>query len=150
MRLRIAGVQVINEDGDRLRSVPRCFQRLQAYASEFENGAIAKRRECIRRFGRGAQIDGGTYAIAQLQMPCDEIGMEMRQEYVFDSETVFTGKGNILVGVALWVDDRCHARLLVSNNVGSVRQARQIKLFNDHGLPPSLANCYFGWATILR
>jgi len=76
--------------------------------------------------------------------------MEMRQEYVLDSETVFTGKGNILVGVALWVDDRCHARLFVSNNVGRVRQARQIKLFNDHGLPPSLANCYFGWATILR
>ncbi len=36
VRLRIAGVQIVNDDGDRLRSVARRFQRLQAHASEFD------------------------------------------------------------------------------------------------------------------
>ena len=150
MRLRVAGVQIVNEDGDRFRSVARRFQHLQAHAPEFENVAIAKRSKRVRRFGRGAEIDRCAHAIAQLQMPGDEIGVEMRQEYVLDLERVLGGKGNVLVRVALRVNDGCRACLLVSNDVGSVRQARQIELLEDHCAPSSLAGCYFGWGTIRR
>ena len=111
MRLRIAGVQVVNDDGDRFRSVARRFQHLQAHASEFENVAIAKRSKRVRRFRRGAQIDCCAHAIAQLQMPGDKIGVEMRQEYVLDLERVLGGKRNVLVGVALRVNDGCRACL---------------------------------------
>jgi hypothetical protein len=56
-------------------------------------------------------------------MPGDEIGVEMRQEYVLDLERVLGGKRNVLVRVPLRVNDGCRACLLVSNQVRSVRQA---------------------------
>ena len=110
----------------------RRFQHLQANASEFENVAIAKRSKRVRRFGRGAEIDRCAHAIAQLQMPGDKIGVEMRQEYVLDLERVLGGKGNVLIRVPLRVNDGRRACLLVSDHVGSVRQARQIELLEDH------------------
>ena len=111
MRLRVAGVQVVNDDGDRLRRVARRFQHLQAHAPEFENVAIVKRSKRVPRFRRGAQIDRRAHAIAQLQMPGDEIGVEMRQEYVLDLERVLGGKRDVLVGVPLRVNDGCRACL---------------------------------------
>ena len=98
----------------------------------------------VRRFSRGAEIDGRAHAIAQLQMPGNEIGVEMRQEYVLDLERVLGGKGDVLVGVALRVNDGCRARLLVSDHVGSVRQARQIELLEDHTDHPLLTDCHLG------
>ncbi len=114
-----------------------------------------KRSKRVRRFGRGAQIDFRADAIAQLQMPGDEIGVEMREEYVLDLERVLGGKGDVLVGVALRVNDGCRACRLVSDEVGSVRQARQIELLEDHCAPSSLLvrglrGNQFGWGTIRR
>jgi hypothetical protein len=83
-------------------------------------------------------------------MPGDKIGMKMRQEYVLDRESVLGGKRYVLVYVALRVNNGSRARRLVSNHVGSVRQARQIELLEDHRAPPSVAEFYFGWGTIRR
>ena len=135
MRDGIAGVEVINDDGDRLRSVAGRLQRLQAYASEFENVAIVKGGECIAGFRRGAEIDSRAHAIAQLQMPGDEVGVEMRQKDVLDLEPVFGGKRDVLIRVPLRINDGCRACRLVSNQVGGVRQARQIELLKDHFAP---------------
>ncbi len=38
----------------------------------------------IRRFCRGAEINGGAHTIAQLQMTGDKIGVEMRQKHMLD------------------------------------------------------------------
>src|ERR1017187_758697 len=78
-------------------------------------------------------------------MPGDKIGVEVRREYVLDLERVLGGKGNVLVRVPLRVNDGSRACRLVSNNVGSVRQARQIELLENHCTPSSLADCYLGW-----
>ena len=83
-------------------------------------------------------------------MPGDKIGVEMRQEHVLDLEAVLGGKRDVLVDVALRVNDGCRACRLVSNEVGGVRQARQIELLEDHRGLPSLADRYFGWGTIRR
>jgi hypothetical protein len=79
-----------------------------------------------------------------------KIGMEVREEYMFDFEGVLGGKGNVLVRVALRVNDGGRACHLVSNQVGGVRQAWQIELFEDHLGSPSLVDCYFGWGTIRK
>jgi hypothetical protein len=60
------------------------------------------------------------------------------------------GKRGVLVRVALRINDSRRARLLVSNNVGSVRQTRQIELLEDHPTPLSIADYYFGWGTIRK
>jgi len=54
VRLAIAGVQIVDHDGDRFRSVARSFEYFQPDASEFQNVAITNRRELIRRFRRRA------------------------------------------------------------------------------------------------
>ncbi len=74
-------------------------------------------------------------AIAQLQMPGNEIGMEMGEEDVPDCERVFGGEFHVLIHVPLRVHNGCRARRLVSNQVGGVRQARQIELLEDHFAP---------------
>ena len=99
--LHITPCEIVNDDGDRLRSVTRCFQHLQTYALEFENVAIATRSKCVRCFGRRAEIDRCAHAIAQFQMPGNEIGVEMSQEYVLDLERVFGSKLNVLVRIPL-------------------------------------------------
>ena len=43
VRLRIAGVAIVNDDGDRLRRVPRSFEDFEANASKFNNVAIVER-----------------------------------------------------------------------------------------------------------
>src|ERR1700683_324534 len=104
--------------------MPRRFHRFQAYFSKFENVTIANRSERVARFRRGPEIDRCAYAIAQFQMPGDEISMEMRQKNVLDLERVLGGKRNVLVNVPLRVNNRRRARLLVPNNVGSMSQTR--------------------------
>src|SRR5262249_41560582 len=84
MRVDIAGVEVVNENGDRLRSVAWRFQHLEAYAPEFDHVAIATGSKCVPRFGRSAEINRCAHATAQFQMPSNEIGVEMSQEYVLD------------------------------------------------------------------
>ena len=82
--LRVAGVEIVDDDGDRFRRVAGRFQHLQAHAAEFENVAIVKRREGVGRLRGGAEIDGRADAIAQLQMAGDEIGVQVREEDVLD------------------------------------------------------------------
>jgi hypothetical protein len=77
-------------------------------------------------------------------MSSDEIGVEMRQEYVLDLKSVLGGKRDVLVRVALRINDGCRAGLLVSNNVRGVRQARQIELLEDHAELSSRSGRYFG------
>src|SRR5579862_2757569 len=132
MRLRVAGVQVVNEDGDGFWSVARGFQHLQANAPEFQNIAIMKRSKRSRRLGGGAKNDSCAHAVPELQMSGDKIGVEVSQEYVLDLERVFSGQGNVLVCVALRINYHCRAARLVSDEVRGVRQAGQIELFEDH------------------
>ena len=72
-------------------------------------------------------------AIAQLQVAGDEIGVKVSQKYMLDLEAMLRGEVNILACVALRVDDCGRARLLVSNYIRGVRQARQVELLEDHG-----------------
>jgi hypothetical protein len=70
-------------------------------------------------------------------MPGHKIGVEMSEEYVPDPESVFGGEGNVLIRVALRVNDGGRACSFVSDNVGGVRQARQVELFENHAAAPS-------------
>src|SRR5205085_5369929 len=90
--------------------------------------------ELIRRLCRSAETNGRSDAIAQFQVSGDEIGMKMRQEYVLDLQPMLGGEGHVLVDVALRINDDASTRCFISDYVGSVRQTRQIELFEDHGV----------------
>jgi len=83
-------------------------------------------------------------------MPGDKISVEMRQEDVLNLEGMFGGKRDVLVRITLRVHDGRRAGLLVSDNVGSVCQTRQIELLEDHATTAFVADSYFGWGTMRR
>ena len=141
LRVGICGRAVVNDDGDRFGCVAGGFQYFQAHAAEFESVAIAVRNKRVRRFGGGAEMDGCADAIAQLQMPGDEIGVEMGQEYVLDLQGMLRREGNIVIRVALRVDDDGGTGLLVADDVRGVGEAGKIELLEDHEAPPPFVEC---------
>ena len=68
-------------------------------------------------------------------MAGDEVGVEVRQEDVRDLQIVLGGEREVLIDVALGIDDRRDVRLLVADEVRRVRQAIEIELFENHREP---------------
>src|SRR5438309_6382416 len=71
-------------------------------------------------------------------MTRDKIGVQMRQKNVLNFEFMFGSKRNVLVSVALRINHRRRARLLLPNHVGSMSKARQVELLENHAVQPSL------------
>ena len=70
-------------------------------------------------------------------MTGDEVRVKVREKDVLYLETVRVGEREILIDVALRIDDRRSARQLVANQIGRVREAIQIELTEDHGPRPA-------------
>ena len=66
---------------------------------------------------RGAQVDGGATAITQLEVPGDEVGVEMGEEDVRDREAVVGRERDVLPDVPLRVHDRRRARRFVADQI---------------------------------
>jgi hypothetical protein len=65
-------------------------------------------------------------------MAGDEIGMQVRKEDVGDAEIVLSGKCQVLLDVALRVDDGGDSGLFVSDEIRGMRKAVEIKLLENH------------------
>ena len=72
-------------------------------------------------------------AVAQFQMAGDKVGVEMGEKDVADVEPQFLGVGQVLLNIALGVDDDRGRTGLVSQQIGGVGEAAQIVLFQNHG-----------------
>ncbi len=68
-----------------------------------------------------------------------EVGVEMGEKDVADFEAEFLGVGQVLLNVALRVDDDRGRTRLVAQQIGGVSEAAQIILFQNHGGFYSLA-----------
>src|SRR5215813_1747290 len=114
----------------------RRLNRFHPHAPKFHFCTIRQRREFVLRLRLCAQIDLCAELIAQFKMPRHKVRVQVRQKNVFDVELVFRGKREIDADVALWVDHGRLARLLIANQIRSMSQAAQIKLFEDQGRNP--------------
>ena len=132
VRLGGAALEVVDEDGNRFGGVARRLERGQADLAELDDIAVAERRERVLRPGPGAEIDGDAGAVAQLEVSGDEVGVKVREEDVRDPQVVLGREGEILIDVALRIDDGCGVRAGVADEVRGVRQAIQIELLQDH------------------
>ena len=65
-------------------------------------------------------------------MAGDKIGMEVGEEDMADLKAKFFGVGQVLLDIALGVDDDSGRTGLVSEKIGGVRQAAQVVLFQNH------------------
>ena len=105
VRLGGAAIEVVDEDGDRFGVWPGVSSAVQPHPAEFDDVAVGERRERVLRLGCGAEIDRRAGAIAQLEMAGDEVGVEVREEDVRDSQAVLPGERDVLIDVALRIDD---------------------------------------------
>jgi hypothetical protein len=80
----------------------------------------------------GAEMDGGATTVAQFQMAGYEISVEVSEENMPDFEAKFPGIGQVLLNVALRIDDDCGRTGFVPEQIRSVGEAAQVVLFEDH------------------
>src|SRR6185503_15655606 len=106
----------------------RGFEHLDPNGPEVAHRSIADRLELVFGNRLPPQADGGSGAVAQLEVTGDEVRMKVRQEHVGNSEVVIRRERQILIDVALRIDDDGGAALLVGNDVGGMRETVQIKL----------------------
>ena len=112
--------------------MPRRFQRLDADRSEIDRGALADRFELVFGNRFPAEADDRAHAVAQLEVTGNEIRVEVRQKDVRDSKVVIRRERQILIDVALRIDDSRGTALLISNDVRGVCETVEIKLLEEH------------------
>jgi hypothetical protein len=117
--------------------VSRCLERLQPHATKIDGVAVVERDEWVLRSCGRPQIDPRPGAIAQFEVAGNEVGMEVREKDVLDSQTMLGGEREVLIHVTLRVDNSGRVRLLVADEIRGVREAIQIKLLQDHWSAPS-------------
>ena len=82
---------------------------------------------------RGTPVaDGRPGPLGELEVPGQEVGMEVGLQDLHDRETVLGGVGEVRVDVALRVHDHRPSRAGVTDQVAGVRQALQVVLAEEH------------------
>src|SRR5277367_4238546 len=100
------------------------LKHLEAQMRELERIAVLHRHEGVFGLGAGTKMDGCTTflgtQVAQLQMAGDKVGVEMGEKDMADLESQFLGVVQVLLNIALRVDDNCGETGLVSQQIGGV------------------------------
>jgi len=104
----------------------------EAQSGKFERIAVLHRHEGVFGLGASAEMDGGAATVPQFQMAGNEVGVEMGEEDVADLKAECLGIVDVLLDIALGVDDDGGGTGLVSEQIGGVGQAAQVVLFQNH------------------
>lgn len=125
-----------HHDADRLGGVARRLTELEhdAGAGVAQGDALAGADPADRelRLRGPAEHDLGSGRLRELQVSGEEVGMEVGLDDVPDVEALRLGLVQVRLDVAPRVDDRCHAGLLVGDQVARVREAVQVVLRELH------------------
>jgi len=97
--------------------MPRRFEHFEADPAEIELVAVVHRRERVLGARPRAQVDPRALPVAQLQVARHEIGVEVREEDVADAAPERPSRLEIAVDVALRIDDRRLAALLIGDQI---------------------------------
>ena len=97
--------EIEHQDRNRLDGMARGLDDLQTQSRKVERVAILHWNEGILGCGAGTQMDDCPTAIAKFQVAGDEVRVEVRKEDVADLEAKFGRIVQILLNVALWIDD---------------------------------------------
>ncbi len=110
----------------------RGLQNLETQSRILQRVAVFHRDKRVLGLGLRTEPDVGAAAVAQLEMARHEVGMEVRQKNMADLHAQFFGVGEVLLDVPLRIDHDCIAAGFVSQQVGSVSQATQVVLLQEH------------------
>jgi len=82
------------------------------------------------RSGLLAENDFGPRARSQFAMPADEVRMQMRFDHILDRQTVRGSFVDVLIDVALWINDDCFT--IRADQIRSVSETIEIELLEVH------------------
>src|SRR5208337_735897 len=126
--LRRVPPKIEHQDRDRLNGVPGRLQHLQPQSRKVKRISVLHGGESVLRLGAGSKMDGRAATIAQLQVTGDEVSVEVAEKNMADLQPKFLGIGQILLDVALRVDDDGGRTVLISEQIRGVGQAAQVVL----------------------
>ena len=81
-------------------------------------------------------------AIAQFEMAGHKVGVKVSEEDMTDVEAELFRIGEVLMDIALRIDDDRGRTLFIAEQVGRVRKTAKVVLFQDHENSASLALGY--------
>ncbi len=105
---------------DGLDGVPRGFENFKAQSREVEPVPVLHSLKTVLRLGAGAQMDCRAASVAQFQVSGDEVRVKMGEEDVADFEAERRGVGQVLLDVALGIDNDGRRTGLVPEQIGRV------------------------------
>ena len=105
IRVRVAPIAIEDEERDRLGRVAGRFERLESHAAEIDRVAVLQAEERVLGLGARAEADGRPDPIAELEVAGEEVGVQVREHHVRDAEVVLRGSREVLLDVALGIDD---------------------------------------------
>src|SRR5688572_5470181 len=77
-------------------------------------------------------MNGRAGRVANLDVPGDKVGMEVRKEDVADRQAMAIRLIPVLLCVASWIDNDRRAGLLVADEIRRMRETIEIELFENH------------------
>src|SRR5580693_2199589 len=84
VRLSRVLAQIKHQNRNRFDGVAGSLERLQAQSGELDGIAVLHGDESVFCFGAGTEMDGRAASGAQLQVPGDEVGVEVAEKYMAD------------------------------------------------------------------
>src|SRR5215475_335321 len=121
---------VDDQNGDAFGGVARSLQNAENDFADPELIAVFGGRVIESRAGLTPENDPGPRAPGKLAMAAYEIGVQVRLDHVFDLQPFGFGFVDVLLDVALRINDRRFAYR--ANQIRSMRQTTQIKLPEVH------------------
>ena len=125
-------LRVVHDEADALRSMSGRLEGHDAHAPHLDGVPVMQRMK--RELGgcSRSQVDLRSDPLAEFQMPGEEVRVEVGQEDVGDADAEFGSVRDVLVDVALGIDDGGPARRHIRDQIGRVREAGQVVRLQDH------------------
>ena len=123
-----------HDDADRLGRVPGRRQHLERDVPEPQLLAVAKGLDREVDVGALAVRDRGAGLGCELQMPAQEVGVDVRLDHPLDAQAVGVGVVEVDLDVAPRIDDHGPARVLVADEVRRLGKAVQVVLHEVHSV----------------
>ena len=133
LRLR-RDFRVNDDDGDAFGRVPRRFEKAQDDFPDLDLVAIVHRKVLEARARLRAEDDLRARARREFPVPAHEVCVQVRLDDVLDFQPSRLCLGDVLVNVALRVNDRGLA--FRADEIGGVRETSEVKLFEVHEETP--------------
>ncbi len=127
-------IEIIDQNRDRLRRVPRRFEYLQPHPPEVQRVALSKASEVKIGLGLGPEAYRGPKAVSKFDVTGEKIGVKMGEKDVVNVELMLISVTEILIDIALRINHDRSATRLVGDEVGRMRKTAKVVLFQPHGI----------------